>query len=110
MNKILSLIGLAKKAGKVSNGTMAARTSLIKRKAFLLVMSNDIAINTKADLLKDGEKNNTPWIMIGDKYELGNSVGKAYRVAITINDYGMAQAILEELKTAGLSANSMGVV
>ena len=110
MKKVLSLIGLAKKAGKVSNGTMAARTSLIKRKAFLLVMSNDIAINTKADLLKDGEKTNTPWIIIGDKYELGNSVGKAYRVAITINDYGMAQAILEELKTAGLSANSMGVV
>lgn len=110
MSKIFSLIGLAQRAGKVSNGSMAAKTSLIKKKAFLLVMSNDIADNTKAELVKSGEKTRIPWIMIGSKYELGNSVGKAYRVAITINDFGIAQAILKEYKSAGLDVNSMGVV
>ncbi|HNX28503.1 MAG TPA: ribosomal L7Ae/L30e/S12e/Gadd45 family protein [Syntrophomonadaceae bacterium] len=110
MNKIMNLIGLAQKAGKVSNGTESARNSLIKGKAFLLVISNDIAVNTRKDLLISAEKSKIPWIESGNKYELGNCVGKEYRVAVTINDHGIAQRILKEFELTGAEANSMGVV
>ena len=60
MNKIMKLIGLAHKAGKLSNGTESARNSLTKGKAFLLVMSNDIAENTRHDLLNSAEKSKVP--------------------------------------------------
>jgi ribosomal protein L7Ae-like RNA K-turn-binding protein len=110
LNKIFNLIGLAKKAGKVSNGTIAAKESLNKGKAYLLVMSNDIASNTKEELLKYVEKKKTPWIIVGSKYELGNSVGKEYRVAVTINDFGIAQALIKESECIGLNVNSVGVV
>jgi len=50
MNKIMNLIGLAQKAGKLSNGTESVKNSLTKGKAFLLVISNDIAENTRQQI------------------------------------------------------------
>ncbi len=108
MNKVLNLIGLAQKAGQVSNGTESARNSLIKGRAFLLIMSNDIAENTKKDLLVNAEKAGIPWMTAGNKDQLGKSIGKEYRVAITINDDGMAKKILSESEV-GAEANSTGV-
>jgi hypothetical protein len=48
--------------------------------------------------------------VLGDKYEMGASIGKAYRVAITINDSGMASAILKAVEAAANEAITMGVV
>ncbi|HPF43260.1 MAG TPA: ribosomal L7Ae/L30e/S12e/Gadd45 family protein [Syntrophomonadaceae bacterium] len=110
MNKIMNLIGLAQKAGKLSNGTESVKNSLTKGKAFLLVISNDIAENTRQELLNSAERAKVPWIISGNKYELGNSVGKEYRVAVTINDHGMAQRILSEIKIMGAEANCTGVI
>ncbi len=108
MNKVLNLIGLAQKAGQVSNGTEAARSSLINGRAFLLIMSSDIAENTRKDLLASAEKVGVPWITAGNKDELGKSIGKEYRVALTINDGGMAKRILSE-SIVGAEVNSTGV-
>lgn len=97
MKKVYSMIGFAQKAGKVSSGASAARTSLLRRKANLLIMSNDISDNSKESLVKSCEKKNVPWIIVGSKYELGTCVGKAYRVAVSINDPGMATAIIDTM-------------
>lgn len=110
MKKIYNLIGLAYKAGKASSGSMAVKESLGQGKACLLIICSDIAGNTKAELIKNGEKTKTPWIMAGSKYELGSCIGKSHRVAITINDMGFAQALLKESETAGLEIKCAGVV
>lgn len=109
MKKIYSMIGLAQKAGKVSSGTLAVRSSLLNR-ACLLVMSCDIAGNTKDTLINASKRQKIPWITLGTKYELGTSVGKAYRVALTINDQGMADSIINLFKSRGEGLNSTGVV
>jgi ribosomal protein L7Ae-like RNA K-turn-binding protein len=62
-------------------------------------MSEDISANTRQSLQSICSKQNIPWIVMGSKYELGNSVGKAYRVAVTVNDEGLAQAILKALES-----------
>lgn len=110
MKKVYNLIGIAQRAGKVSSGTMAAKTSLLRRRAFLLIMSKDISINSRESLESSCTKQKIPWIMLGNKYDLGTSMGKAYRVAVTINDRGMAEAILDTLKAGEKEAESMGVV
>lgn len=97
MKKVYSMIGFAQKAGKLSSGASASRTSLLRRKAYLLIMSNDISDNSKELLVKSCEKKNVPWIVVGSKYELGTCVGKAYRVAVTINDPGMARTITDSI-------------
>jgi len=94
LKKVYSMIGFAQKAGKISSGASAARTSILRRKACLLIMSNDISDNSKESLVKSCEKKKIPWITVGSKYELGTCVGKAYRVAVSINDSGMAGTII----------------
>lgn len=103
------MIGFAQRAGKVSSGTLAVSSSLLSR-ACLLVMSNDISENTRESLVNASKKQKVPWIILGNKYELGTSVGKAYRVALTINDQGMADSIIKLLESRGEGLNTTGVV
>lgn len=110
MRKIYSFIGFAQKAGKISAGTLAARTSLIRKRARLLIMSTDISTSTRESLISLCTRNQIPWVEFGDKYNLGTAVGKAYRVAMTINDAGMARTILDCLEAAGEDTTSTGVV
>lgn len=110
MRKVYNIIGLAQKAGQVSAGTMAARTSLIRKRACLLVMSSDISSSTKESLMSLCKRQKVPWVEIGNKYDLGTAVGKAYRVALTINDSNMAKALLDCLETAKNDTTSTGVV
>jgi ribosomal protein L7Ae-like RNA K-turn-binding protein len=108
---IYQLIGLACKAGQVSTGSMASKTSLLRKRAQLLIMSQDISPNTREGLLATCKKREVPWLVLGDKYQLGANVGKAYRVALTINDRGFAQAILNLLaELQNDEAKDMGVV
>ncbi|WP_242848844.1 L7Ae/L30e/S12e/Gadd45 family ribosomal protein [Syntrophomonas palmitatica] len=96
-----SMIGFAMKSGKVSSGTLAAKTSIIRHRAHLLVLSGDMSEKSKEVLIACCEKQKIPWLVIGNKYELGNSVGKAYRVALTINDSKMAKSIIELVNSEG---------
>lgn len=99
MNKIYSLIGLAQKAGRVSSGTLAVKTSIVQKKAKLLIISKDISEASKQSLLKLCEKNKVPWFSYGQKNNLGSCIGKAYRVALTINDKQMATVIINNIKS-----------
>ena len=110
MKKIYSRIGLAQKAGKVSSGTMAARSGLLRNRACLLIMSSDISDNTRESLITACKKQKVPWMVLGNKFELGTCVGKAYRVAVTINEQGIADSIIELVKSRGEGLNSTGVV
>lgn len=110
MHKIFSMIGFAQKAGKISSGTSAARASVLRHRAKLLVLSNDIAENSRESLEAVCIKNGIPWVVVGDKFQLGTAVGKAYRVAVSINDTDMAEVILKAVKGMGDEAKNMGVV
>ncbi len=109
MKKVNSIIGFAQKAGKASSGTLAAKTSLIRKRAKLLVISSDISQATGETLIKLCRKNQIPWLVYGDKIELGNCVGKAYRVAVTINDENMAATIIKNFEVMGEKAKNTGV-
>lgn len=90
---------------------MAAKSSLLRRRAFLLIISRDISEKTKDELVSSSRKRGIPWLVLGDKYRLGAHVGKAYRVALTINDRGFANAILKVLDELQVDeAKDMGVV
>lgn len=109
MEKVYNLIGIAQKAGKISTGVNAACASIAKKQACILLMSEDIAINSRELLLKSCTKYKVPWRILGSRFAIGDSIGKEYRVALTINDAGLADAVLQAI-AAGIEAESMGVV
>ena len=106
--KILSLLGIARKSGNISSGAEAVMVSLKKNQAKLLIMSEDIAENRKEALLQLCRENKIKWLIIGSKDELGAALGQSQRVAVTVNDAGMAQAVwgkigkLRELESLGV--------
>lgn len=110
MEKLYSLLGLAQRAGKISSGTLAARNSLMSKRAYLLVCSSDIAENTRDSLLATCNKYEIPYLVAGNKYELGNAVGKAYRVAVAVNDKNLARAMIDAAGKRGNDRNRTGVV
>jgi ribosomal protein L7Ae-like RNA K-turn-binding protein len=110
LKRIFAMIGMAQKAGKVSAGAVAVKNSIIRKRACLLIMSSDISSATKESLLSNCEKLGIPFITVGDKYELGTAVGKAYRVAVTINDKGLSGSILKQSEAVGIKIESTGVV
>jgi len=110
LSRVYNLIGIAQRAGLTSSGATAVRASLTKRQARVVLMSRDIADNSRDALIKSCSKNKIPWFIIGDKFKLGASLGKAHRVAMTINDSGMASAIMKAIQAADNEAKSMGVV
>lgn len=90
---------------------VAAKSSILRKKAHLLLMSTDIAVNTREELLAACCKTGIEWAQWGTRFELGQAVGKPYRVAVTVNDRGFAMAIKKQLERSGdKSNNGMGVV
>ncbi|CFX67563.1 Ribosomal protein L7Ae/L30e/S12e/Gadd45 [Syntrophomonas zehnderi OL-4] len=110
MKRVYNLLGLAQRAGKISSGTMAAKTSLLRKRAVLLILSQDISENTKESLISTCTRQKIPCIIMGNKYDLGTAVGEAYRVAITVNDTGLVKAIFDTIEASGENVESMGVV
>ncbi len=109
MIKLYNLLGLAMRSGSVSSGAMAVKDSIFRKKACLLIISSDISEKTKSSLMAHCQEHNLPCFTAGDKFCLGKAIGKAYRVAVTVNEEGIAKAIMKAL-AAGDEPNTTGVV
>ncbi len=71
MRKVFDLIGIARRAGKATSGTMAVQKSLSRGQARLLIISEDVSLNTREVLLRASQKHEIPYIILGNSQELG---------------------------------------
>ncbi len=92
MNKVLSLLGLAKKAGRVAIGGEAVCSALYQNNAKLVLTSADAAKNTLRRL------SNYPSVahvsLSYSKEELGAALGFRSCAILAICDAGFAKAFL----------------
>lgn len=93
MRKIYNMIGLASRAGRIVSGLDAVERCVRQGKSALVIISDDLSANSKDRIVSACTVNQVPWVVLGDRYELGASMGKEYRVAVSINDSGFAKAI-----------------
>ena len=98
-DKILSLMGLARRAGKISLGHDAAIGAVVKNKAKLCVLSSDASDRLKNEFHHavsfDGK--NIPLVVLEeDMLSLSKAVGAKCRV-LTVDDEGFAKKILSLL-------------
>ena len=90
----MRLIGLARRAGKVSYGAEGVLNDIKKRKAKLIVFSNDISERTKNDILKN--IGTLPVLELDiTKEVLGKAVGTKPTVTLSVNDSNFKKGILE---------------
>lgn len=90
------MLGLAKRAGKVSTGTFICEKMIKSRTAKLIILATDASDNT-AKTIKDAcAYNNVNWIECSEMSELGHFTGAAAdRAVVSINDNNFAKAILD---------------
>lgn len=93
--KMLSLLGLATKAGKIVSGEFPTETAIKSGTATLVVIAQDASNNTKKLFQDKCSFYNIPIMILGTKEELGHAIGKEYRASLAILDAGFAEAMIK---------------
>ncbi len=92
--RILSLIGMARGAGKITSGESQVEAMLKKKKGYLLIFAEDAqSAQTKYGQWAGDLK--IPILILGTKQELGIALGLSPRSVILVMDHGFAKAILK---------------
>lgn len=93
-NKVLTLLGFAAKAGKLSYGMDMAVTSVKSKKSFLVVAAFDVSEKSKKEITFHTNNKNVSFIVLTDIDidTLSKAVGKKCGI-ISVNDSSFAEAI-----------------
>lgn len=97
-NKILSLLGLAMKAGKIASGEFSTEKAVKTGKGFLVIVAEDASDNTKKKFSNMCGFYEVPMYCIGTKEELGRTIGKEFRASLAILDENFTKAVLQKLE------------
>lgn len=92
-NKVLGLIGLAMKAGKVCFGSDSVEENILKKKVKLLIISKESSERTKKKFVETCNQNNIPVIIDGEIETLSKTIGKNNKAIIGIKDANFASSI-----------------
>lgn len=97
LDKILSYIGLATKAGKLSSGEFLTEKAVKEGKARLVIVASDASDNTKKMFRNMCDYYHVRLEILSDKGQLGHAMGKQFRASLAVLDQGLADAIIKQL-------------
>lgn len=100
-SKFLSLLGMCRKAGKLSCGHDSSVDSIRNHKAHLCVLSSDSSERLRKEIGREcGLSKNSARILTvkADMDEIGKATGLRSAV-LTVNDRGFAEAMLKAIDT-----------
>ena len=95
LNKLLGMLGLAKRAGKISTGSFICTKEIRSRRAKLVLLAGDASDNTKKAISDSCRYYDVKLIEFSDMASLGHATGGGDRAVISVNDYNFAKAILD---------------
>lgn len=97
LDRVLSLIGLAQKAGKVASGEFSTEKSVKSGKSYLVIVAEDASDNTKKMFSSMCEYYKVPIYFLADKEMLGHYIGKEFRASLSIDDEGFAKSVRKQI-------------
>lgn len=95
--KVLQLLGLAMRAGKIVTGEELVVREIQGRRAHLVILAEDVSLNTKKKVTDKCSFFNVEKHVFGSREELGHAIGKESRVVLAITDAGFASKFSEYL-------------
>ncbi len=84
-DKILSLVGLATRAGKTASGEFCTEKEVKTGRAALVIVAGDASENTKKKFRDMCEFYEVPIYFYKDKDTLGHAMGKEFRASLAIS-------------------------
>jgi len=97
MNKIYSMLGLARKGGNISIGFDTTKADIEKNKSFLVIIAEDASEKTKENIIFLCRRHNSKYIEFGKKEILGKSLGKKPVSVLSVTDKNIASYILNKI-------------
>lgn len=94
-NKALRLLGLAKKAGKVSFGTESSIETIKMKKAKLVIVAEDASQRTKRNFQMICERENVEIRFFGTIESISQSIGQVNKAVIVIKDKNFSNEIVK---------------
>lgn len=94
--KFFGMIGIARRAGKVSIGADAVRDAVRNNMARLVILAEDASENTRKSVKNSCAFYNTACIEVSNAAELGRCIGKDTAAAISVNDDNLASAVSDK--------------
>lgn len=101
MDKLLGMLGLSLRAGKLAVGTQAATDCIRSKKAKLALLAADAASNADKRISDACATHQVRLykLTIYSKEELGKALGKSEAVAVAVTDANFAKAITKLITT-----------
>lgn len=95
MNKVLSLLGLARRAGKICMGLDTAAESIYKGKAYLLIIAEDVSSGSYSKPAQEAKKRNIPICFLPYSMdEIEQYIGKRTGI-ITVIDKNFSAGVID---------------
>lgn len=99
VNKALSMLGIATKAGKTVTGEFSTEKAVKEGKAWLVVVAADASDNTKKKFQNMCSYYQVTLKVFSDKVSLGNACGKEFRASLAVTDAGLAKTIEKHIES-----------
>lgn len=96
-DKVLNLVGLAQKAGRLVSGEFMTEKAVKTGDAALVILAGDASENTKKKFRNMCEFYEVPLRIHAEKDYLGHAMGKELRASLAVTDEGLAQAIMKKM-------------
>lgn len=94
-DRLMNLLGLARKAGKLELGSEAVKQAVRRRRAKLVLVSADLSENTAAAAGREAERNGVRTAALPAKMNaVRDAVGRRAGL-IAVTDSGFAEALLK---------------
>ena len=92
-SQIISLLGLAQRAGMIASGEDTVGREVKKRKIALLIVADDSSVNTRKRAEGWAEHYHIPIFFFSSRGEIGKAIGKEWRAMLGIRDKGFSKKI-----------------
>ena len=94
-NKICGLLGLARRAGKLTFGTEACLQEIDKNRVNLIIIATDAAERTKMNFKNICTNKKVPIVECLNIEELSNAIGKSNKAVVGVRDINFSNEIMK---------------
>lgn len=98
-DRVLSLISLATKAGKIASGEFSTEKEVKAGRAAAVIVAKDASDNTKKKFKNMCDFYRVPIYFYADKDTLGHAMGKEFRASLAVLDAGFAKGMKKAMDT-----------
>lgn len=96
---MVSLLSLCQRAGKLISGEDSVLAYIQSGEAELVIIAEDASENTRYKFLNKTQYYKKNAVVVGNREELSQAIGKFNRTVFAIVDKNFAERIFKELKT-----------